>query len=104
MKAISKLHMAAGAALILIAAPAVAQDNVVEGVEQVTEKAEDVQQQADDLTNDLTDDREVARERDDDDGFDWGLLGLLGLAGLLGLRKRDNHGDIHVDARDNTRA
>jgi hypothetical protein len=36
----------------------------------------------------------------DDDGFDWGLLGLLGLAGLLGLKKKDN--DVHVDARRNT--
>ncbi len=27
--------------------------------------------------------------RDDDDGFDPGLLGLVGLAGLLGLKRRD---------------
>lgn len=25
----------------------------------------------------------------DDNGFDWGLLGLLGLAGLLGMRRGD---------------
>ncbi len=32
--------------------------------------------------------------RDDDHGFDWGLLGLVGLAGLLGLkRKDDDHGN-----------
>ncbi|HXG99322.1 MAG TPA: WGxxGxxG family protein [Sphingomicrobium sp.] len=35
--------------------------------------------------------------RDDDDGFDMGLLGLLGLAGLLGLKKKD----VHVDDRGN---
>ena len=28
--------------------------------------------------------------RDDDNGFDEGLLGLLGLAGLLGLRRREH--------------
>jgi MYXO-CTERM domain-containing protein len=38
----------------------------------------------------------------DDDGFDWGLLGLLGLAGLLGLRKKDDDHDINVDSRRNT--
>jgi hypothetical protein len=40
-------------------------------------------------------------EREDDDGFDWGLLGLLGLAGLLGLKK--NESDVHVDARRDNR-
>lgn len=34
--------------------------------------------------------------REDDDGFDIGLLGLLGLAGLLGLKRKD-------DDRGNTR-
>ncbi len=41
----------------------------------------------------------------EDDGFDWGLLGLLGLAGLLGLRKKDDDHrgqDINVDGRRNT--
>jgi MYXO-CTERM domain-containing protein len=33
--------------------------------------------------------------REQDDGFDWGLLGLLGLAGLLGLR-RPRDGYRHV--------
>ena len=32
----------------------------------------------------------TADTRDDDNGFEEGLLGLLGLAGLLGLRRRDN--------------
>ena len=40
-------------------------------------------------------------ERDDDDGFPWGLLGLLGLAGLLGMRRRDD--DVRVDTTRNTR-
>jgi MYXO-CTERM domain-containing protein len=42
-------------------------------------------------------------EREEDDGFPWGLLGLLGLAGLLGLKKRDDGRDVHVDARRDTR-
>lgn len=37
--------------------------------------------------------------RDDDDGFDLGLLGLLGLAGLLGLKRKD---DDRVDTRRDT--
>ena len=28
-------------------------------------------------------------DRDDDDGFDWGLLGLLGLRGVLGRKRHD---------------
>ena len=45
---------------------------------------------------------DTAYEADnDDDGFDWGLLGLLGLAGLLGLRKKDDD-DVNVDTRRNT--
>lgn len=34
---------------------------------------------------------------EDDEGFDWGLLGLLGLLGLGGLLKRDK--DTHTVAR-----
>ena len=41
----------------------------------------------------------TTQEREDDDGFPWGLLGLLGLAGLLGLKRKER--DIHVDARRN---
>jgi MYXO-CTERM domain-containing protein len=43
--------------------------------------------------------------RDDDDGFDWGLLGLLGLAGLLGLRRpRDAHRHVvHSERYDDGR-
>ena len=40
-------------------------------------------------------------EREDDDGFPWGLLGLLGLAGLLGAKRRDR--DRDVDTRRDTR-
>jgi hypothetical protein len=39
-------------------------------------------------------------EKDDKD-FPWGLLGLLGLAGLIPRKRKD--GDIHVDARRDTR-
>lgn len=64
------------ASLAMVAVPAAAQD-----------------------TNTGTD---TAYEADnDDDGFDWGLLGLLGLAGLLGLRKKDDD-DVNVDTRRNT--
>ncbi|MFL6734815.1 MAG: WGxxGxxG family protein [Sphingomicrobium sp.] len=46
--------------------------------------------------------RVTQRDReDDDDDFPIGLLGLLGLGGLLGLKRKD--GDIHVDARRDTR-
>lgn len=38
----------------------------------------------------------MAESRDDDDGFDLGLLGLLGLAGLLGLKRKD---DDHINDR-----
>lgn len=50
------------------AAPVVAQD-ATEAADQVTEQAEDVVEE-------------------DDEGFDWGLLGLLGLGGLAGLFRR----------------
>ena len=38
-------------------------------------------------------DTDTTTQRDEDDGFPWGLLGLLGLAGLMGLKKddRDHH-------------
>ena len=42
-----------------------------------------------------------ADTRDDDNGFDKGLLGLAGLAGLLGLRRRD---EKHVHGSDAHRA
>ena len=41
---------------------------------------------------------ETTQSQNDDD-FDWGLLGLLGLAGLLGLKKKDDH---RGDGRGNT--
>jgi MYXO-CTERM domain-containing protein len=31
---------------------------------------------------------DTTTRRNDDHGFDWGLLGLLGLAGLAGLRRK----------------
>ena len=40
--------------------------------------------------------------QDEDNDFPWGLLGLLGLAGLLGMKRKDD-GDVHVDARRDTR-
>lgn len=35
-------------------------------------------------------------EREDDDGFPWGLLGLLGLAGLIPRGRKE----VHVHDRD----
>jgi hypothetical protein len=34
--------------------------------------------------------------RDDDRGFDWGLLGLLGLLGLIPRKRRDVHNDTRT--------
>jgi len=89
------------AAVASLPAVAWAQNDLAEKADQVTQEAQEVQQQADDLANSQGT-QYAARE--EDDGFDWGLLGLLGLAGLLGLRKKDDdRGDVHVDARRNTR-
>lgn len=71
----------AAAGLLLLPAPATAQDAEANNV-----VVADVDQPV---------------EREDDNDFPWGLLGLLGLAGLLGLKKRDD--DIRVDARRDTR-
>ena len=83
-----------GAALVLLPAPALAQntvtaDNVV--VNNVV-PADDFATMGNTTTE---------REHEDRD-FPWGLLGLLGLAGLLGLKRRDDDRDIHVDARRDT--
>jgi hypothetical protein len=75
--------------------------------QDIADKANEVAEQARDVTNDAQaiDQGHQRSDRDDDDGFDWGLLGLLGLAGLLGLKRNDDHRarDIHVDARNDTR-
>lgn len=107
----------ASAALIALAAPAWAQDDLADKANELAEQANDVQAQAGALANEALSAeaaRDADRERDrdgrdgvdgavansvdgDDDGDDdsgkWGLLGLLGLAGLLGLRKKN---DTHV--------
>ena len=33
----------------------------------------------------------VTTRTEEDNGFDWGLLGLLGLLGLAGLKPRQDH-------------
>lgn len=99
----------ASAALLALAAPALAQDDLADKANALAEQANDVQERAGALANEALE-ADAAREGDrrdgvdgaaanaadavddgDDDGGDsgrWGLLGLLGLAGLLGLRKK----------------
>ena len=92
----------AAVALGALSGPALAQNEVSEQVNEVAEQAEQLQAASNNLgatleeadqANEAADDADEARDesRDDDDGFDWGLLGLLGLAGLLGLKRRDDH-------------
>jgi MYXO-CTERM domain-containing protein len=107
----------AAAALALLPAPALAKDNLADRAKAVAEQANEVQERAGALANEVAnadaardarddradrDDRNGNRSADDDDdgdGGNWGLLGLLGLAGLLGLRRRDD-GHVHVDNRN----
>ena len=101
----------ASAALLALAAPALAQDDLADKANELAEQANDVQAQAGALANEALSAeaaRDADRDRDRRDGADgavantvddaddgdadgdsgkWGLLGLLGLAGLLGLRK-----------------
>jgi MYXO-CTERM domain-containing protein len=65
--------------LTFSAATAVVAQDATEVAGQVTNQAEDA-------------------VKDDDGGFDWGLLGLLGLGGLAGLMRRPQpvvHEDLH---------
>lgn len=106
----STFALLAGAALIVTPAAALAQTDVSDQAEKVTEKAEDLQAATNSLNAEITDqaaardaaaagaaddgDRDRGRgDDDDDDSGKWGWLGLLGLAGLLGLRRRDDHVD-----------
>ena len=97
------------AALLVTPAAALAQNDVTAQANQVAEEAQDLQQASNALATTVaqeqeTADRDAARDdgrdrhdRDEDDGFPWGLLGLLGLAGLLGLKRRDDDHRRHVD-------
>ena len=109
-----------GAALIVLPAPALAQDTTTNNVTAADPLATDTANVA--TTADpyaTTDTANVATTADPyattdntvttttrqehDDDFPWGLLGLLGLGGLLGLKKREHARDINVDARSDTR-
>lgn len=70
-----KIMRAAVIALIL-AFSAVAAAPVVAQEEEATQVAGQVADEAEDVVE------------DDDEGFEWGLLGLLGLGGLAGLMRR----------------
>ena len=110
----SSLALLAGAAMIVTPAAAFAQNDVADQVEEVTERAEDLQAATNTLNNEVADQQADAadagntaagrdaddREDDDDDSGKWGLLGLLGLAGLLGLKRRDDH--VNHDHRRDT--
>ena len=102
MKLSNKGALLLAAAALATPAPSVAQD-VADQANAVAETAQELQQEANTLANvtedAVLDDRDVrgddgrADDRDDDDGFPWGLLGLLGLAGLLGLKRNDRDRD-----------
>jgi len=74
-------------------------------VNEVAEQADQLADEANQLTTTVADDAQAARDDaardtgtgadDDDDGDEgkWGLLGLIGLAGLLGLKRRDRDHD-----------
>ena len=123
MKAFRIRHALIATAALALAPAAYAQnEDVAEKANEIAEKANEAAQEAGALANEVAttqaaeegrEDGEVDRDgngteranaaRDDDDGFDWGLLGLLGLAGLLGL-KRDNRRDVHTNVgRDTNR-
>lgn len=78
------------ALLLTSASPTLAQDTNTGDVMDVTTN-DTVDVTTDDMDGVTTD----SRDGDDDDGFDWGLLGLLGLAGLLGMKRREP--DLHRD-------
>jgi hypothetical protein len=126
MKATTLERALIGAAILaMVPTAAVAQDELKERAAEIAEQANEVQEQAGELANDVAN-TEATREADgqeeraaadgaladgdgvgdgaddDDDGFDWGLLGLLGLAGLLGLKRRDDR-TVHTDSRRDTR-
>jgi MYXO-CTERM domain-containing protein len=106
----------AAAAIFAFAPAAYAKDDVKERAAELAEQANDVQQQAGALANEVANaedadadaDADAANAADnvraaddgDGDGFDWGLLGLLGLAGLLGLKRDDR---VRTDVRGDTR-
>ena len=97
--------------LLIMPGTALAQSEVSDQAAAVSETAEQLQQEANALSNVVANDageaeRDTAaattngdREGDDGDSGKWGLLGLLGLAGLLGLKRRDRDHDRH-DHRD----
>lgn len=83
------------ALLLTSASPTLAQDTNTGDVMDVTTN-DTVDVTTDDMDGVTTD----SRVGDDDDGFDWGLLGLLGLAGLLGMKRREP--DLHRDTTTGT--
>ena len=106
------------AAAIVIPTASVAQEEVTDQANVVSETAQELQEETNALAN-VTADAEAEGaaaadtldadgrddRRDGDDDFPWGLLGLFGLAGLLGLKKRDDHHhrDVNVDTRRDSR-
>jgi MYXO-CTERM domain-containing protein len=98
-------------ALLVMPGAALAQNEVSQQANALAGQAEELQMEANLLSNVVADDAQLTADaadmdgdgvadgdRDDDDGDSgrWGLLGLLGLAGLLGLKRRDDD-HAHVD-------
>ncbi|MEJ7776674.1 MAG: hypothetical protein WKF52_04655 [Sphingomicrobium sp.] len=100
-------------ALLVMPGAALAQNEVSQQANALADQAEELQMEANLLSNVVADDAQLTADaadmdgvadgdRDDDDGDSgrWGLLGLLGLAGLLGLKRRDDdHAQVDRDHR-----
>ena len=108
---ITKHVLIAGALVAMPVAATAQSEEVTAQANAVAEQAQELQQEANQLTNVTAEETrradnaaaaDMREDGDDDDDFDWGLLGLLGLAGLLGLKRRDDHHEVHVDARRDT--
>lgn len=109
MKLSTRTSTLAAAIALAIPSVALAQDNVSAQANDVAETAQQLEQEANTLSNvvedDLTIGDEIAGGGDEDRGdrhdkdFPWGLLGLLGLAGLLGLKGRDHDRHDHDHGR-----
>ena len=110
MRTITTKQACIAAALLAMPVSASAQNQVADQANAVAEQARELEQETNDLTNVVAEERQLTddattgttRDEDDDDDFPWGLLGLLGLGGLLGLKRRDDRRDVHVDTRRDT--
>lgn len=130
MKGLLSVAVAASALVAFSPASAQSKDEVKDRAKEIAAQANQVEQRAGKLANEIENQQATDRDRDrqgnnsaatrdgrgkadgkDDDGDNdndgggksglLGLLGLLGLAGLMGLRRRDDH--VHPVRTTDTR-